>query len=104
MLKLEVVRAWWPILAFVLNGSFFLIIFALVKTFAKKEAIEELRIEHENLKQKVNDLPSHDDITDLKISIEQMRGDVREMRSTLKGLSRILSLLLENKLKKEEKQ
>lgn len=97
----DLIRTWWPILAFILNGCFFLVIWALVKTFAKKEDVDELKKDHESLRQQVAKLPDHSEIADLKLTMEQLRGDIREIRPKLDGLDRISNLLLENELKEK---
>ncbi|WP_198159511.1 DUF2730 family protein [Grimontia marina] len=53
------------------------------------------------LQQHVEKLPDHDEISGLKLSIEKLRGDIREIRPKLEGLDRISNLLLENELKEK---
>ncbi|SIO94804.1 DUF2730 family protein [Vibrio spartinae] len=102
----ELIRTWWPILATALNVLFLLICFVLVKTFARKEDLQALKerqdkmaSEHDALEKRVSQLPDHDEVSDLKLSIESLRGDIREIRPKLDGLDRISNLLLENELK-----
>ncbi|WP_159064928.1 DUF2730 family protein [Thaumasiovibrio subtropicus] len=105
-MTLELIRTWWPIVATALNILFLLACFALVKTFARKEdlqAVKEahnhLQAQHQALSQQVENLPSQNEVSDLKLIIEKLRGDIREIRPKLDGLDRISNLLLENELK-----
>lgn len=107
-MTLELIRTWWPILATVLNVLFLLACFVLIKTFARKEELQSIKEAHTQLasshvalQQHVEKLPDHDEISGLKLSIEKLRGDIREIRPKLEGLDRISNLLLENELKEK---
>ncbi|MDF2186162.1 MULTISPECIES: DUF2730 family protein [Grimontia] len=107
-MTLELIRTWWPIMATVLNVLFLLACFALMKTFARKEELQNIKEAHSELaqrhialQQQVEKLPDHDEVSGLKLSIEKLRGDIREIRPKLEGLDRISNLLLENELKEK---
>ncbi|EEW12349.1 MULTISPECIES: DUF2730 family protein [Vibrio] len=103
---LEVIRTFTP---YVLSGitlGWLIVVFVLKKTYAKQEDVDaqqaelaDLRSSYKRLDEIVRSLPSHDEISDLKLSIERLRGDIKEIRPKLEGLDRISGLLLENEIK-----
>lgn len=101
-MKLEIIRAWWPVVAAILNVLFFLIAWGLSRTFARKDEVETVSREQILIKERVSNLASHADVASLKLSIEKLRGDIREINPKLAGLDRISNLLLENELKEKK--
>lgn len=98
-MKLEFLRTWWPVVVAVLNVLFFLIAWGLSRTFARKDELDTLSREQLLIKERITNLASHSDVASLKVCIERLRGDIKEINPKLEGLGRISNLLLENELK-----
>lgn len=100
-----VIKYWPPLYAGLsLAGTVGLLL--LAKTYAKRESVDALQGELSTVKQRmdylekaVNDLPSHQEISTLKLEMSELRGDLKSIRPELKRLDRLSDLLLENELK-----
>lgn len=98
---------WPPVLAAIsLTGT--VVIGLLTKTYAKREEVEHLRRqmqEHQQqqrqLESKVAELPSHTELSALRLEVSELRGDLKEIRPVLSRLERLSDLLLENELKEK---
>lgn len=53
------------------------------------------------VEQDVRHLPSAADVANLRVSLEQMKGDTKTLNATVTGLNRLVSLLLEREVKEE---
>lgn len=102
----EDIRTYWPIALAVVNLVFILAAFVLHKTFATKDDTNEIKQEQARLRQdfnllesQVGQLPSATEVANLRVSMETLHGDIKEMRPQLKSLQRMSDLLLENELK-----
>lgn len=51
------------------------------------------------VEQEIKHLPSADDVTNLRIAVEEMKGETRALHATTKGLNRLVDLLVENEVK-----
>lgn len=98
---LELIRTFTPWMLALFSLLWLVVVFVFKKTYARKDDIDTLRRDHESLVQKVANLPDHEEVADLKLSIERLRGDIKEIRPKLDGLDRISNLLLENELKEK---
>lgn len=100
-----VIKNWPPIFAGLsLAGTVGLML--LGKTYAKRESVEFLQGELASVRQRmdylekaVDDLPSHQEISALKLEMSELRGDLKAIRPELRRLDRLSDLLLENELK-----
>ena len=99
---LELIAKYWaPVSGFFSLAT--LILMALLgKTFAKKEAVNELRQEMENMKGKVDQLPTKDELHNLHLDIANLRGDIRVISPQLAQVQKVSDLLYENQLNKEK--
>ncbi|MGF1775886.1 DUF2730 family protein [Vibrio nomapromontoriensis] len=105
---LEVIRTYWPILATIMNLVFLLVGFVMTKTFASKKELGELKEQQSKLdgrqvllENKVEGMPTSKEVSELKVSMETLHGDIKEIRPQLKSLQRMSDLLLENELKEK---
>lgn len=107
-MSLEEIRTYWPVMLAVINLVFILAAFVLHKTFATKDDTNEikqkqteLRQEFNMLESKVEALPSATEVANLRVSMETLHGDIKEMRPQLKSLQRMSDLLLQNELQEK---
>lgn len=100
-MTLEEIRTYTPWALAILSLLWTVVLVVINKTFATKKEVSELQTRHERLAAQVRDLPSHQEISDLKLSIETLRGDIREVRPQLQALQKMSDLLIENELKEK---
>ncbi|SHO58780.1 DUF2730 family protein [Vibrio quintilis] len=100
-MSLEEIRTYTPWMLAGLSIIWTVVLLMINKTYATKKEVNALRSDHEQLKNKVEDLPSHDEINSLKVSIETLRGDIKEIRPQLYSLQKMSDLLIENELKEK---
>lgn len=96
---MDTIKIWWPIVATAMNFTFMLAGWALHKTFVKTEDFSKLKDSHTALLTRVEALPSHGEMSELRLSIEELRGEIKAIAPALRGLEHISNLLLENELK-----
>lgn len=90
----------WLLAGFSAGGS--MVAFAVRGAFASKKEVEDLRKEQELLKAEVQGMPGHEELYELRLSIEGMRGDLKAISAALAPLQHINNLRLENDLKSKE--
>lgn len=96
---LDVVKTYWPIFAAVVSFVSVIIQTLLVKTYAKREEVQQFGIRLSTVEQKVADLPSERELHKLQLEISDLRGALQAVRPELAQLRRLSDLLLENELK-----
>ena len=98
---LDVVKAYWPLIAAVVSLVTLVIQTLLIKTYAKREDVSALQNRMSAVEQKISGLPSEGDLHKLQLEISVLRGELREVRPELAQLRRLSDLLLENELKEK---
>lgn len=105
-MSVELLRAITPYILGLFTIVWGVIVFVINKTFASKKEASALRREQHRLtaqfnelKDKVDELPKHKDFSSLQLSIETLRGEIKEIRPQLKSLHKMSDLLIENELK-----
>ncbi len=98
---LDVVKAYWPLIAAAVSLLSLVIQTLLVKTYAKREDVTVLQNRMSAVEQKITGLPSEADLHKLQLEISELRGELREVRPELAQLRRLSDLLLENELKEK---
>ncbi|MDA0148841.1 DUF2730 family protein [Vibrio sp. LaRot3] len=101
-MDLEVIKTITPWLLGGCSVGGSLVAWAIKRSFATKQEVEHLKQEQKLIKSQVDNLPSHDEFYELKISIEAMRGDLKAINAALQPLQHINNLRLENDLKDKE--
>lgn len=96
---MEVIRTFWPIAATFLNVAFILGAFVLRKSFVSQKDFEALKRSHDQLQTQVSNLPEQEEITNLHIAIERLRGEINGIAPKLQSVEKISDLLLENEIK-----
>jgi hypothetical protein len=96
---LDIMRAATPWAMALLSLIWAGLVLVINKTFAKRSDVDDLRNDHERLKTQVSELPDKEDIAVIKIAMEEIRGQTKEINAKLGGLEHMSRLLLENELK-----
>lgn len=117
----ELVSKYWVPVWAALSGVVMLVQLLLAKTYAKKEVVDEmgktiaLLAEKSAAKESVTELakevagvvgrleelPNKDELHQLGIDIEGLRGDLKQVGPRLDSLQHMSNLLLENELKEK---
>ncbi|HHP0485785.1 TPA: DUF2730 family protein [Vibrio harveyi] len=92
---------WAPIWAVVLTLTQIANIL-LTKTFARKEAVEEVRRDMDELKAKIEHLPTDEEWQRLMLEMSEMRGDLKATTEALKPINHLSNLLLQHLLNEKK--
>ncbi len=95
----EVVKGNWAIIWALFMSGVNLIQLLLAKTYAKREELEQVRNRLQGLENTIAVLPSQKDLHQLQLEMSNLRGELRELAPSIRQVSRISDLLLENELK-----
>lgn len=107
---IEFIEKHWAIMSFVVAFLIGVVWLKLDTRYAKKTDINDdigrLRRGQQDMsdrldvvEQEIKHLPSADDVTNLRIAVEEMKGETRALHATTKGLNRLVDLLVENEVK-----
>ncbi|ENA5704157.1 DUF2730 family protein [Escherichia coli] len=97
----EMIRANWPILWALLMTGINLLQLILAKTYVKREEFDSLRSRMSVMESQVHHLPDRDEFHRLQLDISNLRGEIKELGPSIRQVSRIRDLLLENELKEK---
>ena len=117
----EFISKYWAPAWAVLTGAAMLLQLLLAKTYAKKETVDEmgktialldeksaakesvteLAKEVASVAVRLEELPNKDELHQLGIDIEGLRGDLKQVGPRLDSLQHMSNLLLENELKEK---
>jgi len=90
---------YYPLVFLVFNGVFWLIVYVLHKTYAKRESVDFLEKEVLLINANINNLPDKAEIHSLDVRLEYLSGDIRRLETGILGIRTTLEMLLENELK-----
>ncbi|OUR62043.1 hypothetical protein A9Q74_06235 [Colwellia sp. 39_35_sub15_T18] len=90
---------YYPLVFLVFNGVFWLIVYVLHKTYAKRESVDNLEKEVLLIKTNINNLPDKDLVHKLELRIEELSGDIKRIEPGLISVKNLSDMLLENELK-----
>jgi len=94
---------YWKLLALIVNAIFILGVWAMSKTFAKKDTVNESIVNLDKridlLDAAVGNLPDKDLTHKLELRIEQLSGDIKRIEPGLISVKNLSDMLLENELK-----
>ena len=93
----EVVKGNWAIIWALFMSGVNLIQLLLAKTYVKREELVRNRLQ--GLENTIAVLPSQKDLHQLQLEMSNLRGELRELAPSIRQVSRISDLLLENELK-----
>ncbi|MCC7167464.1 MAG: DUF2730 family protein [Rhodospirillales bacterium] len=96
---------YWPIIIVLFNAGLFVVVFALTKTFAKREDVAALAVQVAVFEQRLGAVPEHDDLDQIRATLTavekssaiigaEMTGAHRE----LKNLAGQVAMLLKHHL------
>jgi len=99
----EVVKSNWAIIWALFMSGVNLIQLLLAKTYVKREEVELVRNRVQTLENTIAGLPSQSDLHKLQLAMSDLRGELRELAPSIRQVSRISDLLLENELKETKR-
>ncbi|XWJ90960.1 DUF2730 domain-containing protein [Phytobacter ursingii] len=99
----EVVKGNWAIIWALFMSGVNLIQLLLAKTYVKREEVELVRNRIQALENTIAGLPSQSDLHKLQLAMSDLRGELRELAPSIRQVSRISDLLLENELKENKR-
>lgn len=70
----------------------------LSKTYARREEVQDVRREMDELKAQVDAMPTRDEITKLTLELSESRGEMKELRAQMRPVEHLAQLLLEQRL------
>ncbi|EGU0147658.1 DUF2730 family protein [Vibrio parahaemolyticus] len=92
------VKTWWPIVWAGVLSVVQVIQILLSKTYAKREDVEQVKRNMDDLKAQVDALPTRDEITKLTLELSEARGEMKELRAQIQPVEHLTQLLLEQRL------
>lgn len=95
----EVIRGNWAIIWALFMSGVSVIQLLLAKTYVKREELDLVRTRIQGLETTIAMLPSQKDLHQLQLEMSNLRGELRELAPSIRQVSRISDLLLENELK-----
>ncbi|BBR57904.1 MULTISPECIES: DUF2730 family protein [Enterobacteriaceae] len=95
----EVVKGNWTIIWALFMSAVSVIQLLLAKTYVKREELDLMRQRVQGLENTIAVLPSQKDLHQLQLEMSNLRGELRELAPSIRQVSRISDLLLENELK-----
>lgn len=95
----EVVKGNWAIIWALFMSAVSVIQLLLAKTYVKREELDLMRQRVQGLENTIAVLPSQKDLHQLQLEMSNLRGELRELAPSIRQVSRISDLLLENELK-----
>lgn len=89
----------WKLAAVLINALFVIVVWAMTKTFAKKDDLSALTERVSKVEGIVEDLPSVKELHELDKSLIEVSGKLDAVIPQLDGLKRTTDLLMENELR-----
>jgi len=89
----------WKLVAFILNCIFFLVVWAMSRTFAKKDDVTHLTERVSKIESSIIDMPGTNDFHELDKSLIEVSGKLDAVMPQLDGLKKITEILMENELR-----
>ena len=110
----DIIAGHWAIFLTACGTVGYIIYLVLDTRYARKltitEGLDDLHNKFDAVERRVNDveqelqhLPSAKDVAELNGAIRDMKGETTALRSTIKGLSRLVDLLVEKEVNKGDK-
>lgn len=97
----ETLRSNWAVIWAVLMSGVTIVQLLLAKTYARREELEKVSNRLNILEHAVDDLPTRQELHNLQLEMSNLRGELRELAPSIRQVSRISDLLLENELKEK---
>ncbi len=108
-MEFDWIPKWWGMVSYIISGLTALIATVislwLSKTFARREElnkVETTMADHSTrlaaLEDKVESLPTRDEVNALRLEMAEMRGDIKALHEALRPVNHVAQLLLEQRL------
>jgi hypothetical protein len=97
----ETLRSNWAVIWAVLMSGVTIVQLLLAKTYARREELEKVSGRLNILEHAVDGLPTRQELHNLQLEMSNLRGELRELAPSIRQVSRISDLLLENELKEK---
>ncbi|MFA0113771.1 DUF2730 family protein [Vibrio sp. 10N.261.46.E11] len=101
-MEYEWVKTWWPVVWAGVLTLVQVIQLLLSKTYARREEVQDVRREMDELKAQVDAMPTRDEITKLTLELSESRGEMKELRAQMRPVEHLAQLLLEQRLKDDK--
>lgn len=89
---------WWPIVWAGAISAVQVVQILLAKTYARRDDMESMRRDMDEMQAKIEHLPTDDEMHELQLELERVRGEITELRAELKPVNHLTKLLLEQRL------
>ncbi|WP_336845221.1 DUF2730 family protein [Providencia rettgeri] len=99
---LDVLREHWSIIWAVVTSVASLVLLLLSKTYAKRDEVEVMKQQLNQLEISLSTLPNRTELHNLQLEIASLRGDIKAVSPELRQLRNLSDLLLQNELKEKK--
>ncbi len=100
---LEFIATHWIKIYALVSIGFYLLVWAIKKTYASKENVEGLNRRLTQLEGEIKQLPDKDDMHKLELTITTVNGKMDGLSQQMEKLQRTTEMLLENELQGENR-
>nr|ELR5228514.1 DUF2730 family protein [Providencia rettgeri] len=99
---LDVLKEHWSIIWAVATSVVSLVLLLLSKTYAKRDEVEVMKQQLNQLESSLSTLPNRAELHNLQLEIASLRGDIKAVSPELRQLRHLSDLLLQNELKEKK--
>lgn len=107
-MEFDWIPKWWGVITTAAAILATIAMLWLSKTFARREdlnKVETTMADHSTrlaaLEDKVESLPTRDEVNALRLEMAEMRGDIKALHEALRPVNHVAQLLLEQRLKEK---
>lgn len=104
-MEFDWIPKWWGVITTAATILATIVMLWLSKTFARREdlnKVETTMADHSTrlaaLEDKVESLPTRDEVNALRLEMAEMRGDIKALHEALRPVNHVAQLLLEQRL------
>lgn len=95
----EVVKGNWAIIWALFMSGIQFVQLLLAKTYVKREELDLIRVRIQAIEASITAMPSQKEFHQLQLEMSNLRGELRELAPSIRQVSHLSNLLLENELK-----
>lgn len=99
---LDALREHWAIIWAIVTSVASLVLLLLSKTYAKRDEVEVMKQQLNQLEISLSTLPNRTELHNLQLEIASLRGDIKAVSPELRQLRNLSDLLLQNELKEKK--
>lgn len=104
-MEFDWIPRWWGVITTLVAVLATVAMLWLSKTFVRREdlkQVEKTMADHStrlgNLEDKVDSMPTRDEVNALRLEMSEMRGDIKALHEALRPVNHVAQLLLEQRL------